>query len=162
MWQCSVPALAFEPLPRDPPPDTGPRREVRRFLADHGVEVALVEYLDFADRWFDLLCDLGLRVWLRGHGVDLSARLRDPQWRAIYQGYRAADGIIVPSQVAARAVGDLGLPDCLIHVVPYGVDVPTLIPLRSCAGADLARCLAVGRMVPKKAPELLLEAFRLV
>jgi colanic acid/amylovoran biosynthesis glycosyltransferase len=45
-----------------------------------------------------------------------------------------------------------------VHVVPYGVDVPD-VPLRRQAG-DGVRCLAVGRMIGKKAPLLTLEAFR--
>jgi colanic acid/amylovoran biosynthesis glycosyltransferase len=153
-----VPALVFTPVDGDPPPSTGRRRAVAAFLTHHGVEVVLVEYLDFADRWFDLLSQLGLRVWLRAHGVDVSARLREARWRRAYLAYRSAAGIIVPSTVAATSLCSLGLPPQKVHVVRYGVRVPER-PRRQHGPRDEVSCVAVGRLVPKKAPLLLLAAF---
>jgi colanic acid/amylovoran biosynthesis glycosyltransferase len=69
-----IPTLAFDPLPGDPPPSATRIDQVVGFLPDHGVEVGLIQYLDFADRWFDHLAEQGMGVWIRGHGVDLSAR----------------------------------------------------------------------------------------
>lgn len=154
------PTLAFTPVPGDPPPSRERRAAAAAFLAEHGVEVVLVEYLDFADRWFDLLLEAGVRVWLRGHGVDFSARLREPRWREAYQRYDQAAGILVPSRIAAEALVALGLPAEKVHVVRYSVDLPTIseVPARS---SDEVRCVAVGRLVPKKAPLLLVESFRL-
>jgi colanic acid/amylovoran biosynthesis glycosyltransferase len=156
-----APTLAFRPVAGDPPPADERKKAVAEFLRVHEVEVVLVEYLDFADRWFDFLRGLGVLLWIRGHGIDVSARLRDRYWQTAYLRYAAADGIIVPSRAAARRLMALGLPAGLIHVVRYGVDVPAVPPQRTARGCEEIRCVAVGRLVAKKAPLLLLEAFRL-
>jgi colanic acid/amylovoran biosynthesis glycosyltransferase len=155
-----APTLAFQPRRGDPPPSIGQRAAVSRFLSDHGVQVALVEYLDFADRWFEFLVEHGLRVWLRAHGVDISARLREERWRAAYRRYRAAEGIIVPSRAAVKAlIAATGLPAAKVLPIPYCVQVPPeRKPIYRPGG--MVRCVAVGRLVPKKAPLLVLEAFR--
>jgi colanic acid/amylovoran biosynthesis glycosyltransferase len=151
------PALAFDAVASDPYPSKQRVSEALSFLEQHNVAVVLVEYLDFADRWFDHLCQAGHRVWLRGHGVDLSARLREPQWVDAYQRYVAADGIIVPSQYARLALTAIGLPKEKIFIVRYPVELP---PRRSQPTGPGIRCVAVGRLVEKKAPLLVLEAFR--
>lgn len=154
------PTLAFEPISGDPAP--GPDRigAVASFLAEHQVRAVLVEYLDFADRWLDVLLGLGVDVWLRGHGVDLSARLTEQHWRQAYRRYDHANGIIVPSDVAAVALAGIGLPSNKIHVVRYCVELPPHRPVRDGDDRDI-RCVAVGRLVPKKAPLQVLESFRL-
>jgi colanic acid/amylovoran biosynthesis glycosyltransferase len=156
-----APHLAFKPVPTDPLPSADRMSQVERFIRDHRASVVLIEYLDFAVRWFDLLRPLGPQVWLRGHGVDLSVRLRDPHWIDAYRRYAAADGVIVPSHAAACSLAALGLPRDRVHVVRYGVDVPTVLPSRARRTQRELRCAAVGRLVPKKAPLLVLESFRL-
>jgi len=52
----------------------------------------------------------------------------------------------------------LGIDAARIHVVPCGVDVPT--EARTRAERRTVHCVAVGRMVAKKAPIVLLDAFR--
>jgi glycosyltransferase involved in cell wall biosynthesis len=157
-WLADPPALVFDPLPGDPPPPPERVETLRAFLTRHRVEVVLVEYLDLGDRWFDHLIEAGVAVWLRGHGVDISARLRDPDLRQRYARYRTAAGVIVPSRAAVGRLRELGLPADRVHALPYGVDVPTGAPVRQPDGT--VRCLAVGRLVPKKAPLSTLEAFR--
>ncbi|MCW6003481.1 glycosyltransferase family 4 protein [Micromonospora sp. CPCC 205371] len=154
------PVLAFDPLPGDPAPSAERLDAVVDFLATHRVEAVLVEYLDFADRWFDFLLRQPVRVWLRGHGVDFSARLTEQRWRDAYRRYDLAAGIIVPSAVAADALATLGLPAEKIHVVRYSVELPPPRPVTTRDRSPDVRCVAVGRLVPKKAPLLLLEAFR--
>jgi colanic acid/amylovoran biosynthesis glycosyltransferase len=151
------PTLAFQPLPVDPLPGPERRAAVANFLAAHGVEAVLVQYLDFADRWFDFLAERDLRAWIRGHGVDFSARLRQARWREAYRRYADAAGIIVPSRVAATALTEIGLPAEKVHVVPYSVDLPVV---NTCGNKHVVRCVAVGRLVPKKAPLVVLDAFR--
>ncbi|MTK05434.1 glycosyltransferase [Micromonospora sp. CP22] len=154
------PTLALTPIPGDPPPSPERMAAVADFLTEHRVEVVLVEYLDFADRWLDVLLKQGVRVWLRGHGVDFSARLREQRWREVYRRYDRVDGIVVPSHVAAEALVALGLPSEKIHVVRYSVDLPTIADVSRTNSSGEVRCVAVGRLVPKKAPLLLLESFR--
>jgi hypothetical protein len=104
-WTTDAPALRFDPLPGDPLPTSERRAQLARFLRDHGVEVVLVQFLDFAQRWFDVLIDAGVRVWLRGHGADLSVRLDSS-----YVRFAAATGITVPSKAAADRLLSVGLP----------------------------------------------------
>jgi colanic acid/amylovoran biosynthesis glycosyltransferase len=153
----ACPTLAFEPRPDDPPPSPDRVGAVVEFLAAHQVEAVLVEYLDFADRWLDVLLGRKLRVWLRGHGVDLSARLKEQRWRDAYRRYRHADGVIVPSHAGARALAEAGLPADKIHVVRYSVEVPPARGPQEVRGG--IRCVAVGRLVAKKAPLLVLDSF---
>jgi colanic acid/amylovoran biosynthesis glycosyltransferase len=158
-WDAGAcPVLAFDPLPGDPDPSPERLDAAADFLAAHDVEAVLAEYLDFADRWFDFLIDQDVRVWLRGHGVDFSARLTESRWRDAYQRYADADGILVPSEAAARALIDLGLPARRVHVVRYSVELPALQPEPATGSA--VRCVMVGRLVAKKAPLLTLDAFR--
>jgi colanic acid/amylovoran biosynthesis glycosyltransferase len=150
--------LAFDPRPGDPRPSPERLDAAADFLAAHQVEAVLVEYLDFADRWFDFLIAQHVRIWLRGHGVDFSARLTESRWRDAYQRYADADGILVPSEAAARALADLGLPARRLHVVRYSVDLPAA--RQRSATKSAVRCVMVGRLVAKKAPLLTLDAFR--
>jgi glycosyltransferase involved in cell wall biosynthesis len=153
-----IPTLAFTPAPGDPPPSRRRRDLVADFLRRHAVEVVLIEYLDFAERWVDTVVAAGLRVWVRGHGVDLSARLRDRGRREAYArlGHEAA-GIIVPSRAAAEAIVCCGVPAAKVHVVRYGVEVPP--PVGPRAVDRPFQCVMVGRLVPKKAPLLALAAW---
>lgn len=150
------PALVFEPVGGDPYPSDERIAAVLAFLERHHVAVVLVEYLDFADRWFNALHRAGHRVWVRGHGIDLSARLREDRWVRAYQRLAGADGIIVPSRHACTTLAAIGLPEAKIHVVRYPVALPAH-PHQHDTGT--ARCVAVGRLVAKKAPLLMLEAF---
>ncbi|MGH3712930.1 MAG: glycosyltransferase family 4 protein [Micromonosporaceae bacterium] len=153
-----TPRLVFGPLPGDPPPSLARQNALLNFLAEHDVEVVLAEYFDFADRWFELLLKAGVRVWVRGHGIDMTARLREPRWRRAYRRFAEASGLIVPSNAAAGRLVDLGLPSERVHVIRFCVDAPAVPPSRRRRGPDV-RCVAVGRLVEKKAPLLLLKSF---
>lgn len=130
-----------------------------RFLRRHGVGCVLGEYLDFSLQFRNLIRRLGLPFWVHAHGWDVSARLREPDICAAYRTtYAEAAGVITISVLSRDRLIKLGLPQEKVHVVPYGVDVPEQAPVRLERRG--VRCLAVGRMVPKKAPVLLLDAFR--
>lgn len=132
---------------------------VARYLQRHGARVILAEYLDWALRWLPVARQLDLPFFAHAHGCDVSSALRDPQTRRAYLGLTAADGIVTMSQYSRQRLVELGLAPDRIHVIPYGVDVPDAPILRKAG--DVVRCLAVGRMVGKKAPLKTLESFRL-
>jgi colanic acid/amylovoran biosynthesis glycosyltransferase len=134
------------------------QRQVARFIRKHGVRVAMVEYLDVGVPWLPLLRSLNIPVFGHAHGADVSALLREERWRAAYLEYRHCAGVITVSHHSRDRLKQLGLPQDNIHVIPCGVDVPSL-PDRP-GSSPVIRCLAVGRMVPKKAPILVLDAFR--
>lgn len=131
---------------------------VKRFLRKHKVQVILGEYLDQSVRWLDLARELNVRFFAHAHGVDVSGRLRASQWRSEYLRYGEGDGVITMSHASHARLISLGLSESKVHAIPYGVDVPPEHVKR--VPGDIVRCLAVGRMVAKKAPILLLDAFR--
>jgi|CXWL01.1.fsa_nt_gi glycosyltransferase involved in cell wall biosynthesis len=135
-----------------------PLTAIKQFLCEHHVRVILSEYLDHGLQWLKVARDLNVPFYGHGHGFDVSGRLKDPLWRADYLQYRQADGVITMSEVSRTRLIALGLPPEKIHVVPYGVDVPCPLPHKD-ASQDV-HCLAIGRMVSKKAPILTLNAFR--
>ena len=132
---------------------------VVRFLRKFNVKVIMGEYLAASLPWLQISQDLGIRFIAHAHGSDVSARLCQPKWRAEYLRYNGTTGVITMSQVSRARLIDIGLLPNKIHIVPYGVDVPVEPSLRS--RGRVVRCLAVGRLVVKKAPLLTLEAFRL-
>lgn len=131
---------------------------IRKYLKLHNVTVALGEYLDLSLPWLELCRELGIRFYAHAHGYDVSARLREPIWRAEYRRYNLADGIITINQGSKRRLIELGVEADKIHIVPYGIQIPEEAGAPS--KGDYIRCLAVGRMVAKKAPILTLDAFR--
>jgi len=131
---------------------------VRAFLREHRVRAIIGEFLSWSLRWVDVADSLGIPIFGHAHGCDVSADLRDPRWRAGYLRYNDSGGVIAMSKASARRLTGLGLDPRKVHVIPYGVDVPLHPPTRP--NDRLIHCVAVGRMVSKKAPILLLDAFR--
>jgi colanic acid/amylovoran biosynthesis glycosyltransferase len=131
---------------------------VKRFLKKHKVQVILGEYLNYSFSFFQIALELGIPYFAHAHGKDISELLRDPYWQREYLHYKQAAGVITVSQASRAKLLELGLKPDKVHVIPCGVDVPDEPFKRS--ENEIIRCLAVGRMVPKKAPILLLEAFR--
>jgi glycosyltransferase involved in cell wall biosynthesis len=142
---------------------SGERTDAARivaFLRRHGVQVVLGEYLDVSAPWIRPLRAAGLRVFVHAHGYDVSASLRDESLRRLYrEALPHAHGIITMSRASRQRLLEIGLSPEMVRVVPYGTDVPSHPPDR--AARPEIRCIAVGRMVAKKAPLVLLEAFRL-
>jgi colanic acid/amylovoran biosynthesis glycosyltransferase len=137
------------------------RAVVTRFLRQHHVTVAMVEWLDVGLEWLPLCRAEGLRVIAHSFGYDACEAMLSParEWRERYKEYEKAEAILSVSQAMNRALHEIGLPREKLQVVPCGTDVPDTCPEPRRADGSI-RCLAVGRMVPKKAPILLLDAFR--
>lgn len=131
---------------------------VRRFLRKHGTEVLLGEYLDASLPLLPIARELGIRFFVHAHGYDASELLRDSYWRERFLEYNSAEGIITMSQASRERLIGIGIRPEAIRVIPYGVDVPAR-PVRRTGGTAV-RCLAVGRMVEKKGPILMLDSFR--
>ncbi len=132
---------------------------LRGFLEHHQVEVLLGEYLSYSLAFLPLARSLGCRFWAHAHGWDVSAALRSEHWRTGYLAYREATGVVTMSEFSRKRLIDLGLSPERIHTVHYGVEVPDEPPEREERAA--VRCVAVGRMVSKKAPIITLAAFKL-
>lgn len=170
-WKHDCPALMLDEIPRWSPHRVIPavvrrigydlpsgRPKVRRFLRAHNVTVVLAEFLTFAFPWMRLVQSLGIRFFAHAHGWDASAALRNRKWQMRYPHYNLAEGIIAPSHFSAARLAESGLDPRKLHVLPCGVEVPEE-PTRHIENLEKIRCLAVSRMVPKKAPLTLLESF---
>jgi len=170
-WSVSCPVLTLEGLNRKP---EGAVRwllrknglkiasmseiGIERFLKKHKVEVVMSEYLDFSLQWLPVVKKMGIRFYGHAHGYDISSCLREEKWRKEYLRYNKSSGVIAVSQASKSRLIDLGISESKIHTIPCSVDVPEM-PQRK-APKKIIRCIAVGRMTPKKAPILTLDAFR--
>jgi glycosyltransferase involved in cell wall biosynthesis len=132
--------------------------KVEKYLRQYGVKVILSEYLDQSIKWLDVAKKMGIRFFAHAHGYDVSQALRNPATRQLYLLLDAADGIITMSEISRNRLIRLGLRAEKIHIIPYGIYVPHVSQCRN--SNNTIRCLAVGRMVAKKAPLNTLEAFR--
>jgi colanic acid/amylovoran biosynthesis glycosyltransferase len=163
-WSVDGPCLVLDRL-RMPPDMTMAERmdimlgAVRRFVAAHNVEVLLCEFLDFATSFVRLTEESHIQVFAHGHGYDVSRTLTDASWRARYLCLNQSHGLVVVSHAAKAALTRIGLDASSIHVIPCGVH-PLEPPTGRRHGGTAISCLAVGRMVSKKAPILTLDAFR--
>jgi len=130
----------------------------KKFIQQHQVEVILGEYLDVSLPWLPLAQSLGIPFYAHAHGYDVSVRLQDQYWREIYQELSQATGIITMNHISRERLIELGIPAEKIHVITYGINVPSQPCQRQ--PKEVVKCVAVGRMVGKKAPILTLDAFR--
>ena len=135
------------------------RFEAIDFMRSHGVGVFLGECLDISLPWLNVVSKRGIRFFAHAHGYDVSKMLKQREWRARYRAFCRSDGIIVVSNHIKERLTGLGLLESKIHVIPCGTDVPDTRPLRRTE-SNTIQCLAVGRMVGKKAPLATLDAFR--
>jgi glycosyltransferase involved in cell wall biosynthesis len=129
----------------------------KSFLTKHKVGVILSEYLDLSLEWVELAQQLNIPFYAHAHGYDISARLREKEWQEKYLQFNKIAGIITINQISKQRLIDIGIEPSKIHIIPYGIHIPDLVekPVNSNI-----KCLAVGRVIPKKAPIYLLEAFR--
>jgi colanic acid/amylovoran biosynthesis glycosyltransferase len=130
-----------------------------RFLRRHGVEAVLGEYLDQFAEFVPLLDRMSIPYAVHGHGIDLSAALREPSTAERYQVYRSARAILTHCEFHRRRLIGLGLPADKVAANPSGIDVPDAPVARAPESAK--RFLAIGRFTAKKGPIFLLEAFRI-
>ncbi|MUL37297.1 glycosyltransferase family 4 protein [Gloeocapsopsis dulcis] len=132
--------------------------DVKQFFQEHKVQAIMGEYLDQCFPWTKFSQKLDIPFFGHAHGYDVSRILQCPKWRKRYLRYNDTGGIITVSQASREKLLDLGLQPDKVHVVPCGVEVPAS-PLKRTE-QEVIRCLAVGRMVAKKAPLKTLDAFR--
>ncbi len=134
-------------------------KKIARFLKAEKINVVLGEYLDDFLPYARLLNKLRIPYIVQGHGIDVSAALLRPgvaeECCAVYQ---SAGMVLTRSEFHRQRLIKLGLSPERVAVNIGGVQVPDKLQTRPREAGN--RFLAVGRMIPKKAPFFLLEAFR--
>lgn len=133
---------------------------VARYFKKYGVRVILCEYLNHSLKWLAIKNKLGLPVFAHAHGYDISRCLQDPKMCQSYLQLNNADGVITMSEYSRSKLIDIGIDQDKIHVIPYGIDVPSSYKNRP--KRTVVRFLAVGRLVAKKSPILTIKAFQKV
>ncbi|HEY3797716.1 MAG TPA: glycosyltransferase [Caulobacteraceae bacterium] len=132
------------------------RRRVAAFLTDHKVKVLLAEFVNVGVLFPAACRDAGVRLFVHAHGYDASRLPLEAGWARRYRSlFGQVAGIIAPSRFLADQLAQLGCPQDLLFVSPYGVDCDRFRP---SVHAPL-RVLAVGRLVDKKSPQSTIEAF---
>lgn len=132
------------------------------FLHKHGVTHLLIEF----PNTFTAIAELNLRrlklpLTLHFHGYDASQMLNNENVVGFYNWTASVcGGFIAVSEVMKNRLAAHGIQEDKIYVNYYGVNKEKLKPL---APRNDGRCrfLFIGRFVSKKAPLILLEAFRI-
>ena len=129
------------------------------FCWRHRVGFAVVEFLDWACEMQPFIRFLGLRYVALGHGFDLSSYLQSKAGYAERLNcLSSAAALLVPSEfLKSVLLQATRLRAEQVEVLPYGVD---LSRFAFSPSALRGRLVFVGRFVEKKAPLLLLEAFK--
>jgi glycosyltransferase involved in cell wall biosynthesis len=132
------------------------RRELEAFLRDHGTQVILSEFGTEAPLIAPLANDMGLPVFTYFRGSDATKSVREDK---ILKGYRKAiprlNGVFAVSQFLLDNLAKYGISHPRSMVIPSGVNVRTVRPAQKIP----KKCLAVGRFVEKKAPDIVLRCF---
>ncbi|EET47997.1 glycosyltransferase [Thalassobium sp. R2A62] len=135
------------------------RSDLKAFLRDQKVELILSEFGTQVLPIRPLAKELGLPIFTYFRGVDASKALRRT---ATVKAYRSCipklDGVIAVSQFLLDNLAEHGIRNDNSHVIPSGVNVRRFMPREKTPKS----CVAVGRMVEKKAPLTTIRAFAIV
>ncbi|WP_417523731.1 glycosyltransferase family 4 protein [Marinovum sp.] len=132
------------------------KRELKAFLEEQRIEVILAEFGTQALAVAPLANEMGIPCFSYFRGTDASKALNQGNIPAAYAKMmpRLA-GVFSVSQFLLDNLAARGVTHPNAHVIPSGVNVRLFQPSEKRA----LSCLAVGRMVEKKAPLVTLRAF---
>lgn len=136
------------------------KQTILRFVKKYGVDVFMGEYLDSCLHLHGILKKNNIKYFVHVHGYDLSRNYHLKYNRSDFKKIAEADGIIVVNNIQKGRLLEAGVHPNKIHVIPCGVRVPHNFIRRQNHSKNIS-CLAVGRMVPKKAPLLLMKSFQI-
>lgn len=131
---------------------------IKKFLQQQRVEVILAEYLDYSLGFIDIAQELGIPLYAHAHGYDVSINLQREAWQEKYQRLNDIEGIITVSSYSQKRLEKIGI-STDAKTIPCGVSLPMEIRSEKL-NSNQVSLIAIGRMVAKKAPILLLDAFR--
>jgi colanic acid/amylovoran biosynthesis glycosyltransferase len=132
------------------------RRRVEAFIRENGCFAILAEFGHLGSSFAPIGQRLGIPTFVYFRGFDASKRLSSPL-RVL--SYTAAAprlaGYVSVSRSLLDNLAAKGIRHPNSHVIPSGVDCQLFVP----GEKDPDLVLAVGRMIPKKAPLTTIEAF---
>ncbi|MFQ6547374.1 glycosyltransferase [Aestuariibius sp. 2305UL40-4] len=129
---------------------------IARFLKHYSVKTLMAEFGPRGVAMRRPTQMAGVDLYVHFHGSDGSRALREERWQNRYPKlFEDAKGIFAPSRFIADNLVAAGCPADKITVTPCGIE-PEHFPLSE---RQPKRCLAVGRFVEKKAPDITVRAF---
>lgn len=130
--------------------------KLNAFFDANNVSHAIIEFGYVATEIGHQITRTGRPTYCMFRGNDASGRLRSATYRRVLKEVLPRfDGIISVSQSLLDNLDAHGISHPNAIVVPSGVNTDLFTP----GDAEPGLCLAVGRMVKKKSPEVLLRAF---
>ena len=149
---------------RDTPFDSNATRVVECLLEQVRPNVAYAEFGFMFARVSGPLEAAGVPTVVHLHGHDVTAALADPGYRAALEvGLCKAAAVVVASDHMRRLAILAGAPPERVVTVPLGVTLDGVSPLPwSDRRNKPPRIVFLGRLVPKKHPVALIEAFAIV
>lgn len=127
-----------------------------KFLQGRGAQVILAKDLDRWLPWIDPARAAGIKYFI--YAEDVARHVRASRRQSLSLRHNDTDGVITACQFNASRLIELGVDPARIHVIPNGVAAPPAPYAR--APKQTVSCLAVGRMIARRSPVLLLDAFR--
>lgn len=137
------------------------RVSLARFLKSHRIEVVFAEYGPTGANIMAGCRAAGVPLVVIFHGFDASDHQTLRQYYTKYQAmFGYASCIIAVSEAMRTKLLSLGAPADKTHWNPYGVDTRKFYPAEKVPDPGTpVHFIFIGRLTPKKAPQLLLQAF---
>ena len=133
------------------------RAAAKAFCQRHGVKIVLAEFGPTGAALMTLCKGLGIPLIVNFHGYDATVMPKSARVRSAYrQLARTVSGVVCGSRHFAGRVAEIGFERDQIMVVPCGIESALFQPGPDKTGN---RIVAVGRLTPKKAPDLTIRAF---
>ena len=134
-------------------------KKVELFLSQHRVTHILVEYGCYGTDIIELNSrKLKLPIFVHFHGGDATLMLRRKEMVELYKWMgEQVTGVVAVAKPMAERLINIGMPAEKIIINHYGVDIPEQVE----AQPEKSPChfVFVGRLTPKKAPDITLKAF---
>ena len=131
------------------------------YLVKENIDIILAEY-GMVGAMITKACSVeNIPLVIHFHGADAHHAATINEYKELYkQAFDYASAIVVVSNDMLKTLIKLGAPESKIILNPYGVNVNRFSPV-SVINSDKS-FLSVGRFVEKKAPLLVIEAFKTV
>jgi glycosyltransferase involved in cell wall biosynthesis len=132
------------------------KRKLLRFLATQKVDAIFCEFGTQTMRLAPIAKELGLPILGYFRGADATSELKKKGRIEAYKTMVPMTGAFISvAQFLLDHMAEHGIEHPESHVIPSGVDVRRFSPGEKIPG----RCVAVGRMIEKKAPLMTLRVF---
>ncbi|MEM9422812.1 MAG: glycosyltransferase family 4 protein, partial [Pseudomonadota bacterium] len=134
-------------------------KRLLEFLGDHGVSAVLAEFGTTGAALREVCTKIDLPLFVNFHGYDATVLPKRHDIRHAYRRLaRDASGFICGSEHFSAILQRIGIPQKKISVIPCGIEIDDF---RCDPQRSQDRVIAVGRLTPKKRPDLTIRAFSL-